>query len=62
MRITIDAAPFADHDDCLGAAADFAAAHGLEGWDLDPRWEDDQRETIVLAVPEWVRNFRPVGA
>jgi hypothetical protein len=63
MRITIDAAPFADHDDCLQvAAADFAAARGLEGWDLDPKWADSQRETIVLTAPEWAGDFLPIGA
>jgi hypothetical protein len=48
----IDAAPFAGHDDCLTAAAvDYAEKHGLQGWDLSPRWEDSQRGTIVLTVP-----------
>lgn len=44
----------ADEDDCLQAAADkYAAANGLEGWDLSPRWEDSSvRDTVVLTIPE----------
>src|SRR5690606_18243279 len=43
---------YEDHDDCLTAAAeDYAAEHGLDGWDLSPRWESEQREHIVLTVP-----------
>lgn len=46
-----------DEDDCLQAAADrYAAAHGLEGWDLSPRWEhgsnDSVRDTVILTVPD----------
>jgi hypothetical protein len=25
----------------------------LAGWDLDPRWADDDHEEIVLSVPAW---------
>jgi hypothetical protein len=54
--ISIDAAQYADHDDCLAAAAaDYADDHGLEGWDLDARWEggdEGEREVILLTVPE----------
>lgn len=50
--IRIDAAQYQDHDDCLTAAADDAACkYDLEGWDLNPRWEDDQRETILIDLP-----------
>ncbi len=52
QQITIPAAQYDDCDDCLQAAADdYAAAHGLQGWDLSPRYEDAQREIIVLTVP-----------
>lgn len=52
--IKIDAAQYIDEDDCLTAAADdYAREHSLEGWDLDPRWEDDQRDVILLTVPDW---------
>lgn len=51
-RITIPAAKYADHDDCLSAAAeDYATTHDLAGWDLDPQWADDQRDEIILTVP-----------
>jgi len=51
----IDAAPYADEDDCLLAAAEaYAAKHDLAGWDLSPRWQDGQRDTIILTVPEHV--------
>ena len=50
--IRIDARRYEDHDDCLtAAAADVARERGLEGWDLSPRWADDQRDTILLDVP-----------
>jgi hypothetical protein len=41
-----------DYDDCLSAAeTDYAHEHNLVGWDLEPRWEDDQRDAILLTVP-----------
>ena len=52
IEIKIDAARYADYEDCLAAAADdYAAANDLAGWDLSPCWADDQRDTIVLTVP-----------
>lgn len=51
-EVRIDAKQYEDHDDCLTAAAnDYAEAHDLVGWDLAPRWEDNQRDVIVLTVP-----------
>ncbi len=51
--ITIDASKYIDHDDCLAAAAaDVSAQYGLAGWDLDPRWGDRQRDTILVTVPD----------
>lgn len=44
-KITVPAAQYADYDDCLTAAND------LQGWDLAPRWVDDQRDEIELTVP-----------
>lgn len=54
--VVVDAAPFAGEDDCLtAAAADYAEKHGLQGWDLSPRWEhgaqDSLHETIILTIP-----------
>ena len=50
--IHVYARRYEDHDDCLSAAAaDVAHARGLAGWDLSPRWADDQRETILLDIP-----------
>lgn len=50
--VRVDARHYEDADDCLSAAqADYATEHGLEGWDLAPRWGDDQRDTILLTVP-----------
>lgn len=52
-QVKIAAAQYEDQDDCLQAAAnDYAQAHGLHGWDLDPQWEDEQRDNIVLTVPD----------
>lgn len=50
--IRLPASRFADFDDSLAAAAeDIAEQSNLHGWDLNPRWEDDEREVILLDVP-----------
>jgi hypothetical protein len=52
--ISIPSSQYEDFDDCLSAAqADYVADHPeLEGWELNPRWSDDQRDEILLDVPE----------
>lgn len=56
--VTIRVRADEDEDDCLTAAAsEYAAEHGLEGWNLDPRWEDDQRDGILLTVPRTVEAW-----
>jgi len=50
ITVTADA----DQDDCLTAAADAYVADHPEaaGWDLLPRWADENdREVVVLTVP-----------
>ena len=50
--VRLRAALYEDHDDCLAAAvAEYSSEHDLEGWDLSARWEDDNRDTILLTVP-----------
>jgi hypothetical protein len=51
--ISLSAEKFADHDDCLAAAADwYVELHPeAEGWDLAPRWASEDREEILLSVP-----------
>lgn len=50
--IRLPAAQFADYDDCLTAAAKMIAAErDLKGWDLSPRWADEQRDEILIDVP-----------
>ncbi|MCA9630058.1 MAG: hypothetical protein KC766_20445 [Myxococcales bacterium] len=53
--IAVTARDYVDADNCLAAAeaAYIATHHELRGWDLSPRWEDDERETILLTVPTW---------
>lgn len=53
--ISLPARQFEDHDDCLSAAAEsYIESHpDLAGWELSPRWEDDNREAILLDLPEW---------
>lgn len=68
--IKVSAAKYTDHDNCLTAAAtDYVAAHPeANGYDMSPRWEDDQRDVILLDVPvDGIRVFqgsetRQVGA
>ncbi len=50
--ISVPAKKYEDCDDCLHAAeADVQAERGLQGWSLNPRWEDNQRDAILLDVP-----------
>lgn len=51
--ISVPAKRYEDYDDCLTAAAeDYASEHPeAEGYDLSPRWEDDERDVILLDVP-----------
>lgn len=50
--IRIPAAQFADEDDCLAAcAAKVADERQLKGWNLAPRWADEQRNEILVDVP-----------
>jgi hypothetical protein len=53
VLVTVRADP--DEDDCLTVAAEaYIAEHpDLRGWDLDPRWGDDEREIVTLTVPAW---------
>lgn len=53
VEITVPANP--DADDCLAdAAATYVGEHrSLRGWDLAPRWTDEDRETVTLSVPRW---------
>jgi hypothetical protein len=54
-QITIRANP--DLDDCLaGAAAEYLSEYPeLAGYDLDPKWGDDDRETVTLTLPSHCR-------
>lgn len=52
MTVTVSAAKYdEDEGNLAAAAADYAEAHDLVGWDLSPAWGDSDRETIVLTVP-----------
>lgn len=51
--IRIPASRYEDHDDCLTAAADdVARERNLFGWRLGARWEDDQRDAILVDIPD----------
>ncbi len=53
--LTMAAKRYEDHDDCLAAAeAEVKKRYGLEGWNLDARWSDNQRDTILLTVPLYI--------
>jgi hypothetical protein len=53
IEITVSAN--ADLDDCLAeAAAEYISEHPeLRGYDLSPRWANEDREQVVLTVPAW---------
>lgn len=50
--IRIAASRYEDAEDCLSAAAaDVASARDLAGYEFGARWEDDERDTILLDIP-----------
>ena len=52
MTIKLDGKPYHHFDDPLAVSTrDLARELILWGVDLSPRWEDDQRETILLDIP-----------
>jgi len=51
--ITLPAKRFEDFDDCLSAAEDHVASlFGLEYWQVSARWEDTQRDKIIVEIDE----------
>lgn len=69
LIVEIPSRPYEDDDDCLSAAqTDARRALDLDGWDLSPRWGDEDREMISLTVPahvaaaaeEWASGQRRV--
>lgn len=55
--IELSAKNYEDHDDCLAAAiGDVCDEHGVEAWQCDAAWEDDQRETIVVTIRRQVAS------
>lgn len=50
-KVIVKADP--DAENCFASAVnDYAQRNpSAIGWDLDPQWGDDNRETIVLTVP-----------
>ncbi len=64
QTLRIDARRYADYDDRLAAAAaDAAREYGCPGYDLSPRWDDEQRDTILVDVPQSaVARTRLTGA
>lgn len=53
--IVVPSRRYEDFDDCLSAAAmDYLLTNPeARGYDMDPRWGDDDRETILLDVPNY---------
>lgn len=51
-EVTVPAKRYEDEDDCLAAAAaNVAQERGLERWQCEARWADDDRDEIVVTVP-----------
>jgi hypothetical protein len=62
MHTTVTVTADPDADDCLSAAAEsYIEDHPeLEGYDLDPQWEnEDDRTYVVLIVPSSVASLTP---
>lgn len=50
--IRIDAKRYEDSEDCLAdAASDVAEELELSGYEMSPRWENDERDVILVDVP-----------
>ena len=62
VEITVTAN--ADAEDCLAdAAATYIDENSeLVGYDLAPRWTDDDRETVTLTVPVWATRAVTITA
>lgn len=55
QAIQVSAKQYENSDDSLAAAEqDYLDEHGLDGWSLNPRWLDDERDVIVLDVPNFL--------
>lgn len=54
--IAIPARILEDHDDCLAAACDHVreSLPDVDGWDLAPRWDSDERAAVIVDVPDVV--------
>ena len=49
--ILVPAKKYEDSDNCLtDAAVDVAEERGLELWQVEARWEDDQRDNIEVTI------------
>lgn len=55
VDIRVSAAAYADHDNPLTAAVrDYMRQHpALRGWELTSRWATDDRDEIIITVPDW---------
>ncbi len=55
VEISVSSSRYSDTDDSLAAASTEATERfGLAGWDLDPRWSDEERESITMTLPAHV--------
>ncbi len=51
--VEIPARVYEDSDDCLAAAEhDIRIRFRLSSWQVEARWQDEQRETILVSVPD----------
>jgi hypothetical protein len=58
--IIIAGRQYEDSDDCLAdAAADVARELGLELWQVEACWSDEQLDEIIVTVPVVRKNLRP---
>ena len=52
ITISVPSKAYEDFDDCLEAAAEAERKRrGLDGYNLGARWEDDERDYILLDIP-----------
>lgn len=62
MTITVPAVYYEDVDDCLAAAErDACVKYGLEGWILNARWVDDNRDEIAMDLPAHIEVDQSLG-
>ena len=54
IKIDVRSTRYQDYDDVFAAVVgELQDDRELVGYSLDPRWGDDDRESVLVDLPEW---------